>query len=344
MKEDAISMRKGMSGRRKTPWSSLDKNALTPTQRFLSDRYEALYKERHPALKETGEADLINSVVPENCPYCSDHAISKYGLTTNNVQRYRCKACGRTFTPITGTIFDSHKISISEWMEYCLNLFRYLSMTADSWNNRNSITTSRYWLEKIFLVLEGWDNDVVLSGRVWFDETFYTVRNDDIELKPDGKKPRGISKNQLCVGVACTKSRVLCLLEGKGQPTARKSFKAFKDHIAPGSTLVHDKHGAHGLLIDALNLADEAYDSNELKKLPDNKNPMNRVNEVHARLKNFLYAHNSFNRDSMQGYLNLFSFAMNPPSNHLEKVELLLNRAFFARKVLRYRSFYKTFQ
>jgi hypothetical protein len=42
----------------------------------------------------------------------------------------------------------------------------------------------------------------------------------------------------------------------------------------------------------------------------------------------------------MQGYLNLFSFAMNPPSAHLEKVESLLNRAFLTRKTLRYRSFY----
>ena len=27
---------------------------------------------------------------------------------------------------ITGTIFEGHKISISEWMEFCLNLFRHL--------------------------------------------------------------------------------------------------------------------------------------------------------------------------------------------------------------------------
>ena len=66
------------------------------------------------------------------------------------------------------------------------------------------------------------------------------------------------------------------------------------------------------MLISALHLKNEAYNADEIKKLPDKENPLNRVNEVHARLKNFLYAHNSFNRDSMQGYLNLFSFAMNP--------------------------------
>ena len=97
------------------------------------------------------------------------------------------------------------------------------------------------------------------------------------------------------------------------------------------------------MLIDALKLEDEAYDATEIKGLPDKDNPLNQVNEVHARLKNFLYTHNSFDRDSMQGYLNLFSFAMNPPSDHLEKVEWLLNRALLTRKTLRYRSFYRVF-
>jgi transposase-like protein len=324
--------------RRKTPWEGRD--TLTPTQHFLSERYETQYKERHPKLSETGEAALINAVIAETCPYCQHDSINRFGQTGNGIQRYRCKGCGKTFTPITGTIFDSHKISISEWMEYCLNIFRYVSINADSWNNRNAFTTSRYWLEKLFLVLEHYTEDIILDGRVWFDETFYTVRSDDIQVKEDGTKPRGLSKNQLCIGVACTKNRILCLLEGTGQPTARKTYMTFGNHIAEGSTLVHDEGKAHGLLIEKLHLISESYDSSETKKLSDKDNPLNRVNEAQARLKNFLYAHTSFDRDTLQGYLNLFSFTMNPPTEHLEKVETLLNLAVNTRKTLRYRSFY----
>ena len=324
--------------RRRLPWS--DSEAMTPTQRFLSNRYEAQYQQHHPALKDSGEAELINSVVPETCPYCSATGFSRFGQTRNGIQRYRCKSCGKTFTTITGTIFDSHKIAISEWMEYCLNIFRYLSINADSWNNRNAFSTSRYWLEKLFLVLDGYDEDILLDGRVWFDETYYTVRNNDIELKDDGSKPRGLSKNQICIGVACTKDKIICRLEGNGPPTAERIYLDFKDHIVPGSTLVHDDSKAHGMLIEKLQLKDESYPSAELKKLTDKDNPLRRVNEVHARLKNFFYAHNSFDRDKIQGYLNLFSYAMNPPADHLMKVEFLLNRAIITRKTLRYRSFY----
>lgn len=172
------------------------------------------------------------------------------------------------------------------------------------------------------------------------DETYYSVRAEDIKRTPDGGKLRGISINQLCIGVACTDERVLCIFEGNGRPSKRKTFKAFKDVIAPGSTLVHDKDNTHSILIEKLGLSSEAYDATEIKALPDRKNPLHRVNEVHARLKNFLYAHTSFNRDSLQGYLDLFSFAMNSPSDPLEKVDLLLNLSFKMSKTLRYRDMF----
>lgn len=330
---------KSRQSRRVTPWDT--EETRTPTQQFLYNHYKSHYQERHPALNTTGEDNLINSFIPETCPHCDSKDFQKYGRTRNNIQRFRCNSCNKTFTPVTGTIFDQHKISISEWMEYTLNILRYVSVNADSWNNKNAYTTSRYWLEKLFLVLEAQESDIVLSGRVWLDETYYTVELKDLELKDDGSKPRGLSKNQLCIGVACTDSQILCIFEGNGQPSKKKTYAAFKDHISPGSTLVHDKDTAHSMLVEKLNLTSEVYDAKELKKLEDKENPLRRVNEVHARLKNFLYAHSSFDRGSLQGYLNLFSLAMNPPSDNLEKVEILLNFAFKTRKTLRYRSFYR---
>lgn len=331
---------KSRQSRRTTPWDIED--SRTPTQQFLYEHYHKHYQERHPVLIETGEERLINSYIPSTCPYCGESSFQRYGQTRNKIQRYRCNACTKTFTPVTGTIFDQHKISISEWMEYTLNILRYVSVNADSWNNKNAYTTSRYWLEKLFLILEASQANVMLSGRVWLDETYYTVELKDLDLNEDGTKPRGLSRNQLCIGVACTESQILCLFEGNGQPSKKKTYAAFKDHIAQGSTLVHDKDVAHSLLVERLGLTSEAYDSKELKKLEDKDNPLRRVNEVHARLKNFLYAHTSFDRDSLQGYLNLFSLAMNPPADNLEKVELLLKFAFQNRKTLRYRDFYRT--
>ena len=324
--------------RKKTPWDGA--NDVTKTQEFLRQNYELYYADRHRMVDESGEADMINSYVPSRCPYCASEKFKRSGRTQSGVQRYMCAACGKTYLPTTGTIFDDHKISISEWMEYCLNLFRHVSITADSWSNKNAFATSRYWLQKLFLTLETVQNSIVLRDRVWLDETFYTVRLSDIVRNADGTKLRGLSQNQLRIGVATDKKHTLFLLEGVGKPSQKKTFETFRSHIEPGSTLIHDKESAHVKLVRELSLKSVAYASKDLKGLPDNDNPMNPVNRAHDILKKFLNAHSSFLREDLQGYLNLFSFITNPPRDLLEKVELVIKMAFDNPKVLRYRDFF----
>jgi len=322
--------------RRKTPWD--DKPELTATQAFLMEYYKMHYSQRHEAVGESGETDLINSYVPSHCPYCKSEKYKKNGHAVSGIQRYKCE-CGKIFIPTTGTIFDEHKISMSEWIEYCLNVFRHVSITAGSWNNKNAFTTSRYWLQKLFLTLEDAQKSIVLCDCVWLDETYYTVISEDVVRNEDGTKLRGISKNQIRIGVATDKQNALFFVEGEGKPSQKKTLETFKNHIKPGSTLVHDKEIAHSKLVKELELKSIEYSSKDLKGLPDKKNPMNPVNRCHANLKHFLNAHSGFDRDNLQHFLNLFSFVTNPPDDRLEKVELVLNLAFQNPKLLRYREF-----
>ena len=61
---------------------------------------------------------------------------------------------------------------------------------------------------------------------------------------------------------------------------------------------------------------------------------------LHYLIKRFLYEHSGFNRAEIQGYLNLYSFVLNPPYDKLEKVEKLLDLAFQNPKLLRFRDRY----
>jgi transposase-like protein len=323
--------------RRRTPWEGVVN--LSATQLFLKDHYSANYDERHLKVEDCEEAGMINSYPPSKCPFCGSLGFKKNGHTRSKVQRYICD-CGKTFLPTTGTIFDEHRISISEWTDYCLNLFHHVSITADSWNNKNSFKTSRYWLQKLFLTLDGVQDNIVLSGKVWFDETFYSVRSEDIVRKDNGDKLKGLSVNQLCIGVATDKKNSVILLEGTGKPSQAKTFEAFGNHIERGSHLIHDNDNSHQRLIKKLSLDSTVYPSKTLKGLPDNENPMNPVNRVQAILKNFLNSHGGFKREDMQGYLNLFAFVSNHPTELLEKVELVINLGFQKPKLLRYRDFY----
>ena len=320
--------------RRITPWDeAIDP---TPVQRFIKMHYQTRYEERHQPLGETGEAEMINSFEPNHCPFCSSSDFVKNGFDSNGIRRYKC-ACGKRFKPTTGTIFDSRKIGICEWIEYCLNIFRYVSLNADSWNNRNAISTSKYWLEKLFLTLENSQEDIVLSGTVWLDETYYSLMLRDRNRDENGNLLRGLSRNQICVGVATDKKHTICFVEGFGKPSQKHSYDTFKDHIASGSTLIHDKEKTHKKLVAKLNLKSVSYSSSDLKGLADSENPLDPVNRIHCLLKMFLNAHSGFCRDEIQDYLNLYSFVINSPNDHLEKVEKIINLVFENPKSLKYR-------
>ncbi len=106
-------MRKGeaQKSRRKTPWDG--ESSLTSVQTFLKRNYNVRYKNHHRKVEKSGEADMVNSFIPDKCPSCSSDAFKKNGYTESGVQRYKC-TCNKTFLPTTGTIFDEHKLTISE--------------------------------------------------------------------------------------------------------------------------------------------------------------------------------------------------------------------------------------
>ena len=328
-------MKKRSKSRKQTPWDGMKE--VTATQEFLRTHYQARYDERHPTLQAAGETALINSYRPACCPYCGSEDFISKGYDSLGVQRYKC-VCGKRFKPTTGTIFDSRKIPISEWIEFCLNIFRYISLNADSWNNRNAISTSKYWLEKLFLTLDGWQDHIVLGETVWLDETYYSVLMRNRERNESGKLLRGISRNQICIGVATDKTHTICYVEGFARPSQEASYNTFQSHIRNGSTLIHDKEKTHSKLVAALDLKSIAYKAEELHGLADSENPLDPVNRIHCLLKMFLNAHSGFNRDDLQAYLNLYAFVINPPFDHLEKMEKIIEMSFNSPKHLKYRN------
>ena len=323
--------------RSKTPWD--EREDLSPLESFIRDEYKDHYKKRHLTQQELKESELLNKYHPVSCPYCGSKEFKKNGFTKYNLQKYRCKECKQNFVITTGTIFQDHKQPISEWIEYLLNLFGYSSINLNSKTNKNAETTSKYWLSKVFILLEEYQSDIKLKGNVQIDETYYTVIKSEIQTK-DGKKLRGLSRNKYCIGIGCDSTQVYCVIEGKGKTSDNKTLKAFKEHIEERSHLIHDNEKSHNSLVAELNLESESYDSKELKKLNDEDNPLNRVNHYCDLLKKFLNSHPGFDRDELQGYLNLFVFMMNDPKNKLEKVNLILEKALNTQKVLHFRDYF----
>lgn len=323
--------------RKKTPWDH--NNDLSPMESFIKSKYLDSYDYKHTSIKDTKEADLLNSYEVSCCKRCNSLDFKKKGFTKNGIQRYFCNTCKRYFNVLTSTLFDNHKISISEWIEFCLDIFRFESINLTSKTNKNSFTTSKYWLYKLFYIIEDIQDDIVLEGNVYIDETFYPVIESNKIVK-DGKKLRGLSKNQICLGIAYDGRYVYARVEGFGKTFQKKTKDTFINHIKAGSHLIHDKEKSHKILIKELKLTDKSYDANKLKKYKDKDNPLNPINRQCYLLKRFLRSHSGFDRDDIQYYINLYCFISNPPVNKLEKVEIILNRAIDFTKSLKYRDFY----
>ena len=174
--------------RRRTPWT--DKASVTPLESFLDNHVAVEYGRRHPRISDTMESELLNTFEPASCPHCKKGIYKRYGYLRTGLRRYRCLECGKTFTMLTGTLFENHKQPISEWIDTCLELFSEQSFEAISKANRKAYNTTRYWIDKIFMALKGTQDGIILSGKVYLDETYLKVIKRDVERRSDGKEYR----------------------------------------------------------------------------------------------------------------------------------------------------------
>lgn len=326
-----------------TPWDGLPAGELTPAEKIVRACHKDIYRYRHAPVCLEGEADFFNGYERDACPRCGSSRIKRSGFDSRGVRRWLCHGCGRTFTPMTGTIFEDHRITVADWTEFIIEALSYESVHGMTRANRRSVTTLPYWMAKLFLVLEGVQDDVVLSGRVEIDEMGYLLASKDRPKRPDGSElPGAYSRNRICIGIGCDgHGHSYFAREGLGKTSGAKTLAAFGEHIKKGSHLVHDMENGHNALVRELSLGSEAHSSRLMLKMPDKEKPLRNVNHLCDLLRQFLDAHSGFDRDDIDGYLNLFWVAMNPPKSKLEKAAFVLDRAMGNPKSLRYREFYK---
>ena len=330
--------RKRATSRRKTPWDNIP--SLTPSQSFIKEKYLEHYYYHHPSIHSSGETELFAHYAPPNCPRCGSTNFIKKSHYLNGLQRYLCKDCNSYFSITTGTLLEDHKIPISEWIEFILSIISFNNYEQAAKANKNSSTTIKYWTKKLFVLLEDYQDGIILEGDVYIDEFYYRVKESSIAKDAKGRNLRGLSTNQYCIGVGYDGQRVYLHLEGKAKTSRPKTRQAFIEHIKPGSCLIHDDEKAHDILVDELNLQSKVYPSKDTKGLNDKDNPMDPINKICKGLNDFLNSHSGFNRLELADYLNLYSFIKCEPNDPLIKVDEVIKMILNSRKIVRYRDYF----
>ena len=284
----------------------------TPLQVLVDETVDEWWREKHRE-QSPEEIAFLNSIVPDRCPLCLRAGpLTRWGKDRKGRQRWLCRACGKTFSPLKGTLFQDAKIAISEWVEMIAGMLEFHSTKSSSFDNRNAPTTGYYWEAKIF-------------ARV---------------LTPQGKRLRGISRNKVCVICATDGATTVAAVAGTGKPT-RAMMSAIAPCITPGSTMHDDGEKAHAALVESLSLRRVCHPTKDTKGLPDELNPMDPINDVHDKMKMYLRSHRSFLVGKLQGLLDLFCFRWSRPGMGVYEVAgEIIKLAVSRRKVIKYRAFY----
>ena len=240
----------------RTSFSELDRKF--PLSSFVYNKSEAWYDAKHKSFS-IDEIALVNSLEVKQCPYCHSETIKKNGKRKDGTQRYHCLSCGRGFNPLTGSLFDSRKIPVAEWIEFLVHLFQYESLSISSLDNRNVRSTGRYWIKKVFEALKHYQDGIMLGNVFWIDETFVKKKPADTVKAQNGKHIKGISRNLICVATATDGYNSVLYVVGSGKPSSSKLIKAMEGHLKDGARMIDDDEVAHSLLASRFDLIRETH-------------------------------------------------------------------------------------
>lgn len=72
--------------------------------------------------------------IPIKCPKCGSVSKINYDKTTKGTQRYKCKDCGKTYTALTGTIFEGTSYT---WDDMCYAIQQAVNFTPIKYTSEN---------------------------------------------------------------------------------------------------------------------------------------------------------------------------------------------------------------
>ena len=117
------------------------------------------------------------------CPHCSNTKTHKDGRDRASKQRYRCSACGRSFTNRTGTPFENHRwphdvivMAVRWYFCYRLSAANVRNLLAERGLDVSRQTVAD-WVQKfgILLAEAGRHHAKRVSSRWFVDETYVRV-------------------------------------------------------------------------------------------------------------------------------------------------------------------------
>ena len=243
------------------------------------------------AQHEKSPAALIDARFADKpvCPQCRSDSLHKWGIVSG-IQRYRCKACGRSFNALTGT--PMARLRKKElWLEYSKALADSLSLSKAAERCGVDRTTAFRWRHR-FLQIPS-QNKECCSGITEVDETYF--RESFKGKKLSHRKPRKRGKEASMRGLSAEQIPVVVARDRTGQTcdavlrtrTAKEVGFRIGSQISPASVLCIEQSR---ILIKFAKDKGFAFETIGTKQRRGREKVFHvqNVNAYHSRLKNWM--------------------------------------------------------
>ena len=266
---------------------------------------------------------LGNQKPPRRCPRCGCESVSKNGRRGNGSRKWKCRNpdCPNPyFDDWTGTCFSSCKLP--DWKMRLLPSMTFEDCLEEQICKVVGLTsrTVYVWRMKIYDVASRFVSGARLSGKVWFDETFVSVNVSQPMLR-DGKKLRGISRNQVAICAAIDSSgNRFAEVAGTGHPRGAKCLEVCSKRIEKGSSIVHDGFRGHGEFAKWNGGEEEVWPT----KKPGSFKAMQPINSFHSAIQRKFAVHVGLLAKYVQLYLDWLVF-----ETYLDELDAEGKIAFF---------------
>ena len=231
-----------------------------------------------------------------HCPHCGGGEVYKHGFYSG-LQRYHCLTCNKTFNALTGTPL-SHLGRKELWLKYLDCMIESKTLRQISKELGINLKTAFNWRHRF---AEGFkrDDNNILEGIVEVDETYFRKSKKGVKKnlnrsphkRGGDKAPKGLSKEQVCVLVACDRSKMrLEYVTGLGAVKIKSLKRVLTAHIAPDAIMVTDGLKSYRSYCENNKISHEIIYNKQGLRRRDCFHIQN-VNNYHGKLKTWIIDH-----------------------------------------------------
>ncbi len=250
------------------------------------------------------------------CPHCSSVNVYKRGKQ-KGVQMYKCNKCNKWYSETNGTPLYDIKLK-HKWQSYlnCMEQGMPIKKIAKELNI--SIQTSFDWRHKILSSLSEF-TPTELSEEVECDELELALSQKGERYLKRNPRKRGTDFKRNQGKDKVTTVQVVTAVQRDGEKylkaveTKRLSKedieKVFEDKLAKNTILITDKHPSFKAYAkDKPSIKHKALLAKDHVDKKDSSIHLQKVNNIHKQLRDFLKPFNGVSSKYLQNYLNWFAY------------------------------------